>query len=69
LSGPKIQAVSLELCRLNLVHFVASDAHNLFVRPFGLRQAYGLVFKEAVEWKHFTIANENLLRMMAFSEK
>jgi protein-tyrosine phosphatase len=40
LSGPKIQTVSLELCRLNLVHFVASDAHNLFVRPFGLRQAY-----------------------------
>jgi protein-tyrosine phosphatase len=39
-SGSKIEAVSLELCRLNLVHFVASDAHNLHLRPFGLRNAY-----------------------------
>jgi protein-tyrosine phosphatase len=43
LSGSKIEAVSLELCRLNLVHFVASDAHNLHIRPFGLRNAYACI--------------------------
>jgi protein-tyrosine phosphatase len=43
LSGSKIQTVSLELCRLNLVHFVASDAHNLHLRPFGLRNAYDCI--------------------------
>jgi len=40
--GPKVQKVAEELCRRNLVHLVASDAHNNTTRPF--------LMKEAMEW-------------------
>ncbi|MBP1993432.1 tyrosine-protein phosphatase [Paenibacillus eucommiae] len=38
--GKSIQALSLELCKHHLAHFIASDAHNMTNRPFGLAQAY-----------------------------
>lgn len=44
--GNKLQKLSLELCRRNLVHLVASDAHDSANRPFGLREAYSTLEKE-----------------------
>ncbi|ANE47062.1 hypothetical protein SY83_13195 [Paenibacillus swuensis] len=38
--GDKIQKVSYDLCRSNLIHFVSSDAHNLTHRPFRMTEAY-----------------------------
>lgn len=44
--GKKLQTVSLDLCRRNLVHFIASDAHDLKVRPFELTSAYDWINKK-----------------------
>jgi protein-tyrosine phosphatase len=44
--GKKLQKLSLELCRRNLVHMVASDAHDTGHRPFGLSEAYRTLGKE-----------------------
>jgi len=41
--GKKIQEVSLHMCKSNLIHFVASDAHNLTSRSFGLTSAYHVI--------------------------
>ncbi|WP_282938839.1 CpsB/CapC family capsule biosynthesis tyrosine phosphatase [Paenibacillus sp. RC67] len=43
LFGKKIQKLSFELCEHRMVHFVASDAHNIENRAFGLRQAYSML--------------------------
>ncbi|HEY0826866.1 MAG TPA: CpsB/CapC family capsule biosynthesis tyrosine phosphatase, partial [Bacilli bacterium] len=40
LSGRRIQKNALKLCKRHLVHFIASDAHNLTTRSFHLREAY-----------------------------
>ena len=32
--GKKLQQVSLQMIEHNLVHFIASDAHNVETRPF-----------------------------------
>ncbi|WP_151736559.1 tyrosine-protein phosphatase [Paenibacillus tengchongensis] len=44
--GSKLQKLSLDLCRRNLVHVIASDAHDSGHRPFGLSEAYRVVEKE-----------------------
>lgn len=44
--GSKLQKLSLDLCRRNLVHVVASDAHDSGHRPFGLSEAYKVIGKE-----------------------
>lgn len=44
--GKKIKSFSEQLIEANLIHFVASDAHNITSRAFHLKQAY-----EAVEGK------------------
>jgi protein-tyrosine phosphatase len=44
--GSKLQKLSLELCRRNTVHMVASDAHDSAHRPFGLSEAYVTLEKE-----------------------
>jgi len=41
--GRKVCAFALKLCKDNLVHFIASDAHNTSDRPFGLADAYQIV--------------------------
>jgi protein-tyrosine phosphatase len=41
--GTKIQSLALDLCRHNLVHFMASDAHNTLTRTVGLSKAYSFV--------------------------
>lgn len=44
--GSKLKKLSLELCRKNLVHMIASDAHDSARRPFGLSEAYVILNKE-----------------------
>lgn len=44
--GSKLQKLSLELCRRNAVHVVASDAHDNTRRTFGLSAAYAVLEKE-----------------------
>jgi protein-tyrosine phosphatase len=38
--GRRIQAFSLSLCKRNLIHFLASDAHNCSRRNFNMSEAY-----------------------------
>ncbi len=52
--GSKVQKVALELCERNLIHVIASDAHNNTSRPF--------LMKEAAEW----VANELGEEMQAY---
>jgi len=44
--GKKIKTFSFQLIEANLVHFIASDAHNVKNRPFRLREAYDTIRKE-----------------------
>lgn len=39
-AGRRLQQLSFQLCRQQLVHFVASDAHHATRRPFLLPEAY-----------------------------
>lgn len=43
--GKKIKRFSEQLIEANLVHFIASDAHNITSRGFHLQQAYDVVEK------------------------
>ncbi|WP_058301349.1 tyrosine-protein phosphatase [Gorillibacterium timonense] len=45
--GRSIQKNALHMCRSRLIHFVASDAHNVKQRPFALQEAFSLLKKEA----------------------
>jgi protein-tyrosine phosphatase len=44
--GKKIQKFSNQLIYSNLVHFIASDAHNLTSRTFGMEQVFYKIVKE-----------------------
>lgn len=44
--GRKLQKLSIDLCRRNLVHLIATDAHDLKYRPFRLAEAYQFIQKE-----------------------
>jgi len=44
--GRSIQKTSIQMCNSRLIHFVASDAHNLRTRPFALKEAYNSLAKE-----------------------
>ncbi|WP_028401698.1 tyrosine-protein phosphatase [Ectobacillus panaciterrae] len=44
--GKNIKKFSMQLIEHNLVHMLASDAHNITNRPFKLRDAYGTLEKE-----------------------
>lgn len=46
LFGKKIRDISLSWCRMNLIHVVASDAHNVTSRTFGLKQAFETISNE-----------------------
>lgn len=41
--GKKIQRLSIDMCKRNLVHFIASDAHNLDRRAFRLSESLQIV--------------------------
>lgn len=44
--GEKIQQFSKQLIEANLVHFIASDAHNTTTRTFYMKEAYQQLEKE-----------------------
>lgn len=44
--GKKIQKLSTQLIGANMVHFIASDAHNVTNRTFHMREAYRKLEKE-----------------------
>ncbi|WP_192986660.1 tyrosine-protein phosphatase [Carnobacterium mobile] len=44
--GKSIQKVSKQLVEANLVHFIASDAHNISSRSFHMKEAYRKLEKE-----------------------
>ncbi|KRF21700.1 tyrosine-protein phosphatase [Paenibacillus sp. Soil787] len=41
--GSHTKRLAMELCKRNLVHFIASDVHDAIHRPFHLQQAYDSV--------------------------
>jgi protein-tyrosine phosphatase len=41
--GSRVQQLSLQLCKRNLVHFISTDAHHMVHRGFDLRQAYAYI--------------------------
>ena len=57
--GPGARQTSLEWIARGLVHFVASDAHNLTGRPHKLRAAYDLVRAEFGKVKADALLVEN----------
>jgi protein-tyrosine phosphatase len=59
--GPSAQQTSLEWVARGLIHFVASDAHNITGRPHRLRVAYDLVKAQFGEEKAGALFKENPL--------
>jgi len=60
--GKKIKSFTEQLMEANLVHFIASDAHNVSSRAFHLGQAYDLIGKQyGVELVYFFTENAELL--------
>lgn len=43
LFGSRIRQIAMRMCQRQLVHIIASDAHNADQRPFGLSEAYTLI--------------------------
>lgn len=44
--GGKLQKLSLDLCKRNLIHFIATDAHDPVRRPFQLSRSYQVIEKK-----------------------
>lgn len=44
--GKKIESRAWEMCSEGAIHFVSSDAHNLQVRGFRLREAYEKIYEK-----------------------
>lgn len=44
--GKKVQKLSRQMIEANLVHFIASDAHNTTNRAFHMKEAYELLAKD-----------------------
>ncbi|MDF2938751.1 MAG: hypothetical protein K0Q90_4124 [Paenibacillaceae bacterium] len=63
LFGRKIQSISLDMCRSNLIHFLSSDAHNPLERPVSLQTAATYIMKKLGE-KTYTYYKENADRVL-----
>lgn len=60
--GKEIEQFSYQLLDANLVHFIASDAHNTTTRGFGLKEAYEKIKAEyGVETYYTLLENSQLL--------
>ncbi len=55
--GRKIQRTAMKLCKSDMVHFVASDAHNVSTRPFRLKEAYETIHHLCGE--HYVLYYQN----------
>jgi protein-tyrosine phosphatase len=50
-NGKDLQRFALKLCQHQMVHFIASDAHNVHKRPFLIQQAYHVIQQKlGKEW-------------------
>jgi protein-tyrosine phosphatase len=63
LFGRKIQSISLDMCRSNLIHFLSSDAHNPMERPFFLQTAATYIMKKLGEGT-YSYYKENASRVL-----
>lgn len=61
--GKKIEKLSRQLIEANLVHFIASDAHNVTNRPFYMKEASALLEKEfgKAHWDSYKQTTKNLV--------
>jgi len=61
--GNKIQKFSEQLIEADLVHFIASDSHNVTNRPFYMKEAKKMIEKAYGEekWKEFDQVTRNLV--------
>ena len=61
--GNKIQKFSKHLIGADLVHFIASDSHNVTNRPFYMKEAKKLVEKEygGEKWRYFDQVTRKLV--------
>ena len=60
--GKKIKSFSEQLIEANLVHFIASDAHNVTSRAFHLGHAYDLIEKQyGIDMVYLFTENAELL--------
>jgi len=56
--GRSLQKYALKLCKHNLVHFIASDAHSLLKRPFLLKSAFKYIQRKmSLEYVDFLKEN------------
>lgn len=53
LFGRKIQSISMDMCRSNLIHFLSSDAHHPKERPFFLQAAATYIMKKLGEETYY----------------
>jgi len=44
--GNRVMKTAMHMCKRNLIHIIASDAHDEVRRPFGMREAYARIEKE-----------------------
>lgn len=62
LFGRKIQEAAFQFCKWNLVHFVASDAHNMRQRSFSMKRAFDALDSEiGVEYSKYYHSNSEAL--------
>jgi protein-tyrosine phosphatase len=60
--GKKIMNFSHELVKANMVHFIASDAHNISSRGFYLKQAYETIQKQqGIDKRYYLQENAELV--------
>ena len=59
--GRKAKSFSLQLIEANLIHFLASDAHNLGPRNFYYQEALGVLKKAGAELIYMLTENAALL--------
>ncbi|WP_127579965.1 tyrosine-protein phosphatase [Paenibacillus koleovorans] len=64
LFGPKIQQLSIQLCKRNLVQFLSSDVHHLETRGIELSKAYRIV-EQHVGQERVLYYKENSTKVLA----
>lgn len=63
LFGRKIQSISLEMCRSNLIHFLSSDAHHPVERPISLQTSATTIINK-VGKKTYSYYTENANKVL-----
>lgn len=66
-NGKKIQQFVMKLCQHHIVHFVASDAHNIHKRPFLIKQAYRVI-QQKIGKQFVSYLQQNAIHVVEGSE-